>query len=221
MMNLSFILLSTFLTFWTSSAFFIFDFSVKSPSVFQLQYNIRKNPKGSWINQGTQLHATVPVTVYLPKQIEDANDMKEGDLLSFVEDPITLDFDTEETVLENLQNNFNEGKLGKEPPFSCGVGLCTECAALVVQGQSNIELEAAVLDEETTKKGFILTCSSKVNGEGVKLILGQHEKMYDSQYGNFVKDHASFQESGEKSESGRGGGIMDAMNAVLNLNVEA
>ena len=50
--------------------------------------------------------------------------------------------------------------------------------------------------------------------------------MYDSQYGNFVKDHASFQESTEILEKGsggkkRGGGILDAVNAVLNLNVEA
>ena len=50
--------------------------------------------------------------------------------------------------------------------------------------------------------------------------------MYDSQYGNFVKDHASFQESPETLEKGssgkkRGGGILDAVNAVLNLNVEA
>ena len=215
----------------SSGMFSFISLNNASGKVFKFRNNVYEQKK-DYVKKGKPVYAIVPVTVYLPLDEDQHSnkggegDSKQNDLMSFLDDPINLNFDTEKTILDNLKTHFEEGGLNQEPPFSCCVGLCTECAALVVQGQTNVELEAAVLDEETTKKGFVLTCSSKVKGEGVKLLLRQHEKMYDSQYGNFVKDHASFQESPETLEKGssgkkRGGGILDAVNAVLNLNVEA
>ena len=43
----------------------------------------------------------------------------------------------------------------------------------------NISFEAAVLDPAVSAKGFVLTCSATVNGDGVKLELGAGEKMYE------------------------------------------
>lgn len=43
----------------------------------------------------------------------------------------------------------------------------------------NVELQAAVLDPETSAKGFVLTCSATIKGPGVEMELGAGEKMYD------------------------------------------
>ena len=71
-------------------------------------------------------------------------------------------------------------------PHSCRSGLCTECAAFVEEGMENIEFEAAFLDPKVADLGFILTCSAKIKGTGVKLKLGAGEDMYEAQYGEFV-----------------------------------
>ena len=74
---------------------------------------------------------------------------------------------------------------GEEAPHSCKAGLCTDCAVLALNGQENIELEAAVLDPETTKKGFLLSCSARIAGDDVSLLLGVGEDMYEDQFGEF------------------------------------
>mgnify|MGYP006091541065 CR=1 FL=1 len=97
---------------------------------------------------------------------------------------------------------------GIDAPSSCMAGLCTECAALVIEGRENVELEAAVLDEETTAKGFILTCSSNIKGP-VKMVIGVGDAMYDSQYGDIVKGYDTFQKGGKDEKKGRFGGLGD------------
>jgi len=77
-------------------------------------------------------------------------------------------------------------------------------------------MEAAITDPETTEKGFILSCSARVVGEGVNLILGVGEDMYDSSFGEFRKDHESYQQGG--SNGSNKGNIADG---IFNLNVEA
>jgi ferredoxin len=114
-----------------------------------------------------------------------------------------------DTILNQLD------KAGLDPPNSCRVGLCTECAALVTANQDAISYDAAVLDPETTAKGFILTCSTRVTGPGVELVLGQHEGMYDSQYGEF---RAGYDESQKDIQKG---GLFGGINSALNLNTEA
>ena len=116
---------------------------------------------------------------------------------------------SQDTILNGLEN------AGFEAPYSCRTGLCTECAALVTANIDSVELDAAVLDPETTGKGFILTCSARVKGEGVELTLGQHTNMYDSQYGNFRKDHEDMQKNSQSK------GLLGGLNSALNLNTEA
>lgn len=120
-----------------------------------------------------------------------------------------IDVDESRDILTGLL------KAGFDAPYGCRAGLCTDCAALVLKGRDSIELEAAVLDEETTEKGFILTCSAAVTAPGVELELSVGDDMYESQYGDFRKDHESFQNQGTKS------GIAAGLDAALNLNTEA
>ena len=105
---------------------------------------------------------------------------------------------------------------GEDAPHSCKAGLCTDCAVLALSGQESIELEAAVLDPETTEKGFVLACSAKVRGDNISLLLGVGEDMYEDQFGQFRKDHESYQEGGSNSDRKPG-----QLDGILNLNVEA
>ena len=123
----------------------------------------------------------------------------------------TVKMDDSVTILDALRSQ------GIDAPYSCQAGLCTECAVLILSNQeSGIELEAAVTDPETTAKGYVLSCSARVVGEGVNLILGLGEEMYEDAYGDFRRDHESYQQGG--ANDGKKGGIADG---ILNLNVEA
>ena len=50
---------------------------------------------------------------------------------------------------------------------------------MVTANLDKVNLEAAVLDPETSARGFVLTCSATVEGPGVELILGVGDKMYE------------------------------------------
>lgn len=120
-----------------------------------------------------------------------------------------LELSGDMTILEALL------QVGEDAPHSCKAGLCTDCAVLALSGQENIELEAAVLDPETTEKGFVLACSAKLKGD-CSLLLGVGEDMYEDQFGQFRKDHESYQEGGSNSDKKPG-----QLDGILNLNVEA
>ena len=114
------------------------------------------------------------------------------------------------TILDGLEN------AGIDAPHSCKAGLCTDCAAFIKAGRESVELEAAILDPDATEKGFVLTCSSRVVGEGVELLLGCADKMYDLHFGEFRADHESFQEKSDNKK-----GFFGGLDAALNLNTEA
>ena len=125
-----------------------------------------------------------------------------------------VNIDSDRDILTGLM------KAGIDAPCGCRAGMCTDCGAFVMNGKESFELDAAVLDEETTAKGFILTCSSRVTGEGLVLALGVGEDMYESQYGDFRRDHESFQEGGSNDDAAKGG-LGAGLTAALNLNTEA
>lgn len=60
------------------------------------------------------------------------------------------------------------------------------CAAMVTNNLENVELEAAVLDPDISARGFVLTCSATIRGEGVEMELGVGDKMYDVSAGPSV-----------------------------------
>ena len=78
---------------------------------------------------------------------------------------------------------------GVNVSYSCQTGLCTECASYVHDGLEHIELEAAILDEEISAQGYVLTCCARISGPGVKLELGMGEILYEAQFGELVDNH--------------------------------
>ena len=110
------------------------------------------------------------------------------------------------TILDELM------AAGIEAPYSCKAGLCTDCGALVVEGMNNVELDAAITDENAIARGFILSCSARIKGD-ITIKLGVGEDMYEEQFGDFRREHESFQEDQTKR-----GNMLDG---ILNLNTEA
>jgi len=103
-----------------------------------------------------------------------------------------------------------------DAPYSCKAGLCTECGAFITQeSKKNIDYDAAIIDDDAVEKGFLLTCSARAKGPiTIKLAMG--EDMYEEQYGDFRREHESFQEGGNNSKQ-RG----STLDGILNLNTEA
>lgn len=50
-------------------------------------------------------------------------------------------------------------RAGLDPPFSCQVGVCGTCSALLVSGKVEMDEPDALTDDEILK-GIILTCQS-------------------------------------------------------------
>lgn len=114
--------------------------------------------------------------------------------------------DETKTILANLQ------KTDIDPPYSCQTGVCSECSALVESGMEGIVHEACIMDEDTVKKGLILTCATRFTSEG-SIRLGMSEELYESQYGEFRKDHEDQQSKSRNA--------LDSVKSAFNINVEA
>lgn len=54
---------------------------------------------------------------------------------------------------------------GLDAPYSCLGGVCCTCRAKMVQGQVEMDVNYA-LEPDETEAGFVLTCQSKLKGEG-------------------------------------------------------
>ena len=114
--------------------------------------------------------------------------------------------DESKTILANLQ------KTDIDPPYSCQTGVCGECSALVETGIEGIVHEACIMDEDTVEKGLILTCATRFTSEG-SIRLGMSEELYESQYGEFRKDH--------EDQQAKSRNALDSVKSAFNINVEA
>ena len=89
-----------------------------------------------------------------------------------------------ETILMALERN--RPSLSADLPFDCQRGNCLTCSGLVKEGSSSIahgdDGLAPAVGENLRKKGFILTCSSYVVGDGVKIELGQNDAAWTETY---------------------------------------
>mmetsp|Transcript_1037 Transcript_1037/g.2445 ORF Transcript_1037/g.2445 Transcript_1037/m.2445 type:complete len:240 (+) Transcript_1037:87-806(+) len=85
-------------------------------------------------------------------------------------------------------------------PSDCRRGNCMTCSARHREGSHESSIKrgsdglSPYISEQVEEKGFILTCSSEVVGDGVKLILGEHDDVWQAMF------HDRFEEESMKYE---------------------
>ena len=90
-----------------------------------------------------------------------------------------------ETILMALERNRPSMSLSSLP-FDCQRGNCLTCSGIVNGGSYSIVFGddglAPAVGENLRKNGFVLTCSSYVVGDGVKIELGQNDAAWTETY---------------------------------------
>ena len=80
------------------------------------------------------------------------------------EDYGTLDVNQGEYILEAAEAE------GYDWPFSCRAGACANCAAIVVEGEIDMDMQQILSDEEIEEKNVRLTCIGSPATDHVKLV---------------------------------------------------
>ena len=91
----------------------------------------------------------------------------------------TLSVDERQTILEAAQ------AAGLDLPFSCGAGVCTTCAALVMEGTVSQE-DSMGVSKELQDQGFALLCVAYPRSD-LKIETGKENTVYELQFGQFQK----------------------------------
>ena len=65
----------------------------------------------------------------------------------------SFDVEPDETILQAAMNE------GLDPPFSCQIGICTTCRAMLKSGKVQMDERDGLTDDEIDE-GYILTCQS-------------------------------------------------------------
>jgi len=79
------------------------------------------------------------------------------------EDYGTLDVTQGEYILEAAEAE------GYDWPFSCRAGACANCAAIVVEGEIDMDMQQILSDEEIEEKNVRLTCIGSPATDHVKI----------------------------------------------------
>ena len=99
---------------------------------------------------------------------------------------VTLVYNDEEKVV-----NISEGqcvlecaeKTFRGVESSCRNGVCTTCAGQVVAERQNIIQAVNCLGKPELDAGFVCACQTYICGPGVKILLGQQDAVYETQWG--------------------------------------
>lgn len=70
---------------------------------------------------------------------------------------------------------------GQEWPFSCRNGICSNCAAIVVEGDIEMDGNQALSTEEVEEKNVRLTCIGRPATDYVRLV-------YNAKYLDYLQD---------------------------------
>jgi Ferredoxin len=115
----------------------------------------------------------MPTVEYLNYEAVDDNDwdmydddvFEKADALDLPdEDYGSLEVNQGEYVLEAAEAQ------GYDWPFSCRAGACANCAAIVVDGEINMDMQQILSDEEIDEKNVRLTCIGSPETDEVKLV---------------------------------------------------
>ncbi|MGM0397495.1 MAG: ferredoxin Fer [Halobacteriota archaeon] len=91
------------------------------------------------------------------------------------EDYGTLDVADGEYILEAAEAQ------GYDWPFSCRAGACANCAAIVKEGEIDMDMQQILSDEEVEDKGVRLTCIGSAAEEEVKIV-------YNAKHLDYLQD---------------------------------
>ncbi|ERH08456.1 MAG: ferredoxin [halophilic archaeon J07HX64] len=80
------------------------------------------------------------------------------------EDYGTLDVRAGEYILEAAEAQ------GYDWPFSCRAGACANCAAIVIDGEINMDMQQILSTEEVEEKDVRLTCIGSAETDEVKIV---------------------------------------------------
>ncbi|WP_340098756.1 ferredoxin Fer [Salinibaculum salinum] len=80
------------------------------------------------------------------------------------EDYGELDVNEGEYILEAAEAQ------GYDWPFSCRAGACANCAAIVLEGEIDMDMQQILSDEEVEEKNVRLTCIGSPAGDTVKIV---------------------------------------------------
>jgi 2Fe-2S type ferredoxin len=80
------------------------------------------------------------------------------------EDYGTLEVSEGEYILESAEAQ------GYDWPFSCRAGACANCAAIVVDGEINMDMQQILSDEEVEEKNVRLTCIGTAETDEVQIV---------------------------------------------------
>ena len=80
------------------------------------------------------------------------------------EDYGTLDVNEGEYILESAEAQ------GFDWPFSCRAGACANCAAIVKEGEIDMDMQQILSDEEVDEEGVRLTCIGSPAADDVKIV---------------------------------------------------
>jgi 2Fe-2S type ferredoxin len=115
----------------------------------------------------------MPTVEYLNYEVLDEQgwDMDDDDLFEQAadagldeEDHGTLDVAEGEYILEAAEAQ------GYDWPFSCRAGACANCAAIVTEGEIEMDMQQILSDEEVEDKQVRLTCIGSAETDEVKIV---------------------------------------------------
>ena len=115
----------------------------------------------------------MPTVEYLNYEVVDDNgwDMYDDDVFGEASD---MDLDDED--YGSLEVNEGEYILeaaeaqGYDWPFSCRAGACANCAAIVLEGEIDMDMQQILSDEEVEDKNVRLTCIGSPDADEVKIV---------------------------------------------------
>ena len=91
------------------------------------------------------------------------------------EDYGTLDVADGEYILEAAEAQ------GFDWPFSCRAGACANCAAIVKEGEIDMDMQQILSDEEVEDKGVRLTCIGSAADDEVQIV-------YNAKHLDYLQD---------------------------------
>jgi 2Fe-2S type ferredoxin len=115
----------------------------------------------------------MPTVEYLNYEVLDDNgwEMEDDDLFESAadadldaEDYGSLEVNQSEYILEAAEAQ------GYDWPFSCRAGACANCAAIVTEGEIDMDMQQILSDEEVEEKMVRLTCIGSPATDEVQIV---------------------------------------------------